>query len=73
MPLYEYVCSDCNSKFEELRKSIEMDSEIECPKCGGKNTSRVLSAFSTPPGGEGGSSQLPPCAAGGNCSGCGCH
>lgn len=71
MPLYEYVCSACSVKFEELRKSSEMDDEIECPKCGGKKTNRVLSAFVSAPGGEGGLVQTPPCSAGsGSCSGC---
>ena len=74
MPLYEYVCSACNTKFEELRKSSEMDDEIKCPKCGAENSSRVLSVFVSAPGGEGGSSVMPPCAGGsGNCSGCCSH
>ncbi|MEW5721413.1 MAG: zinc ribbon domain-containing protein, partial [Chloroflexota bacterium] len=35
MPTYEYVCSDCNTKFE-LRRSIKhIDDPANCPHCRG--------------------------------------
>lgn len=35
MPIYEYECTCCPSRFE-LRRSFTDDSPVSCPKCGGK-------------------------------------
>jgi putative FmdB family regulatory protein len=32
MPIYQYVCSKCNTKFE-LRQSFNDESVAACPKC----------------------------------------
>jgi putative FmdB family regulatory protein len=32
MPIYQYVCSKCNAKFE-LRQGFNDDSVANCPKC----------------------------------------
>jgi putative FmdB family regulatory protein len=32
MPIYQYVCSKCNTKFE-LRQSFNDESVASCPKC----------------------------------------
>ncbi|MHB8084548.1 MAG: FmdB family zinc ribbon protein [Dehalococcoidia bacterium] len=32
MPIYQYVCSKCNTKFE-LRQGFNDDSVANCPKC----------------------------------------
>ena len=45
MPLYEYLCADCGTKFEELRPSREMDASIACPACTSNKTVRALSIF----------------------------
>ena len=42
MPLYEYVCPDCESKFEELRPLSRMDDPANCPQ-GHPAGRRVLS------------------------------
>ena len=39
MPIYQYLCSDCNFSFE-LRQSFEDKSTTSCPRC--KNTARRL-------------------------------
>ncbi|MBM3142031.1 MAG: zinc ribbon domain-containing protein [Chloroflexi bacterium] len=44
MPIYEYECTNCGEKFEAYRK-IGSDSEIKCPKCGGKYPRGVFSTF----------------------------
>ncbi len=43
MPIYEYACDPCGKVFEQLilRKSDE--AEIECPSCGSRTVSRVMS------------------------------
>jgi putative FmdB family regulatory protein len=44
MPIFEYKCTDCGSKFEKLvRRSAE---EIACPSCGQARVTRELSTFS---------------------------
>ncbi len=43
MPIYEYVCPECNTKFELLRSFSQADEAAECPNCE-KNASRTVSA-----------------------------
>jgi len=72
MPLYEYVCPDCEVKFERL-VSMADGHAAECPTCG-TPSDRILSvfaAFSSSAGGEVAS------LAGGSCAcstggACGC-
>jgi len=67
MPLYEYVCVDCDAKFEELRSLGRMDEPASCPE-GHASGRRVLSMFAalTRDAGGGASS-----IGGGGCGGCG--
>jgi len=53
VPLYEYKCGKCGEIFEEL-VSLSSPTEIVCPKCGSKESERVLSAFSMAGGGASG-------------------
>lgn len=46
MPLYEYQCSDCETRFDALRGMSEADNPIACPQCGGKDAQRLISLFS---------------------------
>lgn len=35
MPIHEYICEKCGSKFEVLTLSMkEADEKLQCPKCG---------------------------------------
>ncbi|CAM2057128.1 Zinc ribbon domain-containing protein [Desulfovibrionales bacterium] len=43
MPLYEYVCPVCKTKFEEL-VSIIAEQPPTCPSCGEAKASRIMSA-----------------------------
>jgi len=45
MPLYEYQCKKCEKKFESIVSSIKADEPQECPECGAKESSRLLSSF----------------------------
>jgi putative FmdB family regulatory protein len=45
MPLYEYVCSDCETRFDALRSIADADTPIACPACGSKRTGRAISLF----------------------------
>jgi len=46
MPIFEYKCGDCDSKYEVLHKSLSNQQEVECPECGSKNSKKLLSSFS---------------------------
>jgi putative FmdB family regulatory protein len=45
MPLYEYYCSTCQSKFELLVNHKHAD-EVVCIKCHSEKVRRLLSVFS---------------------------
>ena len=47
MPLYEYYCSDCRSKFELLVSHQHAD-DIVCMKCHSEKVRRLLSVFASP-------------------------
>lgn len=71
MPVYEYYCSHCQTKFEARRSMREADAPIKCEHCESERTGRVLSLFFAVSGGQpvsglGGGG----CACGGQC-GCG--
>src|SRR5262249_8558161 len=45
MPIYEYICEDCQNEFEKI--VINKHEEITCPKCAGKKNKIQLSVFAT--------------------------
>ena len=47
MPLYEYYCADCHTKFDALRPMSQADVVIQCKNCESMHTSRMLSLFAT--------------------------
>ena len=53
MPLYEYYCEKCDSKFELLRPMSKMDDAASCPECAAE-AKRMLSRFSAFSKGMGG-------------------
>ena len=67
MPIYEYKCDDCGTRFEKLvRRSSEV-SELECPSCGQKHLKQELSTFAAHANGGSKSSDVPMCPSGGRC------
>lgn len=46
MPLYEYRCMECETRFDALRAMSKANDPIACPKCGSEHTSRMISLFS---------------------------
>ena len=76
MPLYEYHCPACRSRFEVLVRST---TSVTCPKCGGTGAEKLLSTFATTvtkdqPRCPGSGRPGPGCAGGGNapCAGGSC-
>jgi len=68
MPIYEFVCMECESHFEELMR-LE-DADPSCPDCGSARTNRQLSVFAA----HGTAEQPSFGGSGGGCCGgsCGC-
>ena len=72
MPLFEYVCRDCEKPFEAF---VTADRKPACPSCQGENLSKLLSRIGMV---STGSSQPSSCAApapmcGAQGGRCGCH
>lgn len=76
MPIYEYYCPSCESRFEVLRPMSRSREAASCPHCQGE-ARRMLSIFASFSKGEDGSTTAlagtgPACGscAGGSCSTC---
>jgi putative FmdB family regulatory protein len=66
MPLYEFRCSACGEKFEEIVSS-SLSQDVVCPECGEGKPERLMSTFATV-GGDGASS-FSSSASSGGCGG----
>lgn len=67
MPLYEYACLECGTRFDLLRGTNDADQTTICATCSGTRVRRLLSVIAAPRAAVG--------AAGGETSysgGCGC-
>ncbi len=47
MPIYEFLCQDCNTIFNFFSRRINTDKLPDCPKCGRKELQKVMSTFAT--------------------------
>ena len=65
MPIFEYKCSNCESKFEVLHKSSLNQEEVVCPECKSSNNKKLFSSFSASVNSE--SSYSTDSCAAGNC------
>ncbi len=63
MPIFEYICKECDHEFEAL---VFGKDKAECPKCHSKKLAPQLSVFATAT--KGSSSAA---ASGGACGSCG--
>jgi len=46
MPVFEYRCNNCDTKFEVLHKSHKDEDKIYCPECNSVDNKKLFSAFS---------------------------
>ncbi|MBI4187976.1 MAG: zinc ribbon domain-containing protein [Chloroflexi bacterium] len=67
MPIYEYLCPRCESKFELLRRLSQANETASCPCCH-EEAKRVLSTFASFSTDESGVSAP---VGGSPCGGCG--
>lgn len=51
MPIYEFNCKKCGRDFEEIVGMSDKETP-PCPKCGAKETERLMSCFSSQRGGS---------------------
>jgi len=63
MPIFEYVCRECNHRFELL---LYGSAEAACPQCQATKLEKQLSAF-----GVGATGGWVPAGGGGACGSCG--
>jgi putative FmdB family regulatory protein len=73
VPIYEYVCMECESHFEELVRPIDGGEErVSCPDCSTSNVVKQFSSFAVH-GVTKAASGGPSRGGGGCCGGsCGC-
>lgn len=54
MPIFEYLCEDCGTKFEKLvrRGPDQVVDQVLCPSCGQSRLAQQLSTFAAPGNGH---------------------
>ena len=52
MPLFEYRCDTCRTKFALLEGVTAEKVKRVCPHCGGKKLTKLISQVARPPRGE---------------------
>ena len=45
MPIYEFKCGDCDTRFEEILMSSRKKLKPTCPECNTREVYRVMSGF----------------------------
>ena len=43
MPIYEYLCPNCNGRFQKLVQGFKDPSGLACPRCGNASVRRAIS------------------------------
>ena len=64
MPIFEYTCDDCGTKFEKLVRTSSGASDTECPSCGQQHLTKDYSTFAARANGSSHESPAPACGAG---------
>jgi len=58
MPIFEFVCTDCNQPFEDLVFGSSIEGVL-CPSCGSEQVKKKMSTFASKiSGGDGASLSL---------------
>jgi putative FmdB family regulatory protein len=74
MPIYEYICEDCGSRYERI--VLSQAKAVSCPKCASSRGALQLSVFSARSKSNGTASEAG-ASSGGSCAcgagGCGCN
>jgi putative FmdB family regulatory protein len=67
MPIFEYRCEDCGTKFEKLMRRAG-EQAPGCPTCGGERASQQFSTFAARANGAPARSEAPAVCPSGRCS-----
>lgn len=43
MPIYEYLCPECNGRFQKLVRGFSDPAGLACPRCGNAEVRRAIS------------------------------
>jgi len=68
MPIYEYKCQDCGTKFEKLLRHSDEVAGLDCPSCGRKHLTQEFSTFAAHANGAPGHGTEAPVCPSGMCS-----
>jgi putative FmdB family regulatory protein len=60
MPIFEYLCDDCGTKFEKL---VRREDNVVCPKCGEGHLTTQFSTFAARANGKS-EAAMPSCPGG---------
>lgn len=62
MPIFEYRCGDCSSRFEKI---VFRETEaLECPACGSRHLEKQISSFAVQAAGQARPAEAGPCPCG---------
>jgi putative FmdB family regulatory protein len=64
MPLFEFQCEDCGTKFEKLVRRAGETADVECPSCGDRHVTEQLSTFAAHANGSSKEAAMPSCGSG---------
>lgn len=45
MPVYEYRCRKCGTRFDKFVRSLSAQETVECPECGSREVEKAISLF----------------------------
>lgn len=45
MPIYEYLCPNCNGRFQKLVAGFRAPVDLQCPRCGHADVRKAVSRF----------------------------
>lgn len=48
MPVFDYQCEECKTKYDVYHKVREITDDVLCPSCGSKSHKRLMSVPSAP-------------------------
>lgn len=64
MPIYEYKCDDCGTKFEKLVRRASEAADVGCPSCGQNHVQQEFSTFAPGTPAASGRNEAPVCPGG---------
>lgn len=62
MPIFEFVCQDCGTPFEELVRSASAVDDVACPFCESEMVTKQISTFASKVNGSSNSFSSAPAA-----------